>query len=155
MAPSPKAVSIISRWTEGFSAPDPGEWVKLHAADVTYTDHAFQIQASTLAGIADHARVWNRAVPDFKIETDTVWLEERLPQGKTRLVFKTKNTGTFTHDLPRVKASGKSFWFPGVIEFIVRDDDGLIETINEWYTFKFDGVTSVNDYINRPQPKLA
>ncbi|GKT83719.1 hypothetical protein Ct61P_01569 [Colletotrichum tofieldiae] len=94
-------------------------------------------------------------LPDFKIETDSVWLEESLPEGKTRLVFKTKNTGTFTHDLPRVKASGRSFWFPGVIEFIVRDDDGLIETINEWYTFKFDGVTSVNDYINRPQPKLA
>ncbi|KAJ4152132.1 hypothetical protein NW765_017641 [Fusarium oxysporum] len=57
MSPSPKAVSIISRWTDGLSASGQTEWVKLHSEDVTYTDHAFQLWRNGHSGIANHAKL--------------------------------------------------------------------------------------------------
>ncbi|KAJ4263313.1 hypothetical protein NW762_006131 [Fusarium torreyae] len=130
-------------------AQDQTEWVKLHTEDITYTDHAFQLWRNGHAGIKNHAKIWKGAIPDFKIEAKDIWLEESLAGGKTRLVCQTHNSGTFAYDLPGVKASGKAFWFPGVIDFIVRDEDGLIESINEYYTFIFHSVDSINGYDHR------
>jgi len=47
--------------------------------------------------------------------------------------LRTINRGTLEKDLPSKKASGKSFVFQGVVDFTV-DDDGLIDSVNEWYT---------------------
>ncbi|KAJ4191689.1 hypothetical protein NW759_016672 [Fusarium solani] len=149
MAVSDKASSIISRWTEGWSASDQSDWIKLHTQDVSYTDHAFQICRKGHEGLKSHAGIWKGSLPDFNIEAETIWLEETLAGGKTRLVFKTANKGTFVNDLPAIKATGEPFWFPGVVELIVRNEDGLIEEIDEWYTFKFDGVKSIDEYDHR------
>ncbi|KAJ4249726.1 hypothetical protein NW764_016489 [Fusarium oxysporum] len=122
------------------------DWVNLHTKDVTWTDHAFQLWREGHAGVINHAKIWRGAIPEFKIEAKTIWQEESLPGGKTRIVCPTQNTGTFVSDLPAVKASGKAFWFPGVIDFVIQDEDGLIESMNEYYTFIFHGVNSINGY---------
>ncbi|RSM11701.1 hypothetical protein CEP52_002936 [Fusarium oligoseptatum] len=128
---SDKGRSIITRWTDGWSASDQLDWIKLHTQDVVYTDHAFQISS----------------IPDFVVEEEHIWLEESLPGNKSRLVFKTVNTGIFVNNLPGIKATGRPFWFPGVVELIVRNEDGLIEKIEEWYTFKFHSVASIDEKV--------
>lgn len=116
-----------------------------------YTDHAFQISRTGHKGIKSHTEIWKGSLPDFAVKEEHIWLEETLPGDKTRLVFRTVNTGTFVNDLPEIKATGRPFWFPGVVELIVRNQGGLIETIEEWYTFKFDNVASLDEYDHRDQ----
>ncbi|KAM5386405.1 hypothetical protein ACJZ2D_000368 [Fusarium nematophilum] len=148
MAASLGSDSIITRWTEGLSGTDQTDWVKLHSQNITYTDHAFQLRRTGQAGIASHIKTWRESIPDFKIEADASWVEKSLPRGRTQLVFKTNNTGTFINDLPSLKASGKAFWFPGIVELIVCDEDGLIESVNEYYTARFDRIKSVDEYMH-------
>ena len=71
--------------------------------------------------------------------------EEKLADGKTKFSFRTHNTGVFANDLPKRKASGKRFWFLGVVDFVVNED-GLIEQVNEWYSTDFDEVQSIEEY---------
>ncbi|KAI8716012.1 hypothetical protein NCS52_01110500 [Fusarium sp. LHS14.1] len=144
-----KARLIISRWTDGWSASNQSDWVKLHAHDVVYTDHAFQISRTGHDGLKSHSEIWKGSIPDFAVKEEHIWLEEPLPNDKSRVVFRTVNTGVFVNDLPGIKATGRPFWFPGVVELIVRNEDGLIEKIEEWYTFKFHSVASIDEYDHR------
>ena len=48
--------------------------------------------------------------------------------------FRTINRGTFEKDLPNTKASGKRFWFIGVIDLEVERESGLVRRLDEWYT---------------------
>ncbi|RSL47663.1 hypothetical protein CEP54_013284 [Fusarium duplospermum] len=135
MAISDKARLIISRWTGGWSVSDQSDWVKLHTQDVVYTDHAFQMSRTDHDGLKSHTEIWKGSIPDFVVKEEHIWLEESLSGNKSRLLFKTVNTGTFVNDLPGIKATGRPFWFPGVVELIVHNEDELIEKIEEWYTF--------------------
>ncbi len=71
-----------------------------------------------------------------------------LDNGKVKVIFKTDNEGTLSNDLPRKKATGKEFLFKGVVEFIVDEESGLIEEVEEWYCFNFELASSVEQHYN-------
>ena len=54
---------------------------------------------------------------------------KELKNGRKGFTFRTHNTGTFVNDLVKRKASGKKFWFLGVVDFVV-DQQGKIESVN-------------------------
>ena len=54
---------------------------------------------------------------------------KKLENGKKGFTFRTHNTGTFVNDLVKRKASGKRFWFLGVVDFVV-DQQGKIERVD-------------------------
>lgn len=74
---------------------------------------------------------------------------ERLDNGKHRASIRTINKGTFQGDLPTKRASGKKFVFSGVVDLVVRAEDGLIEELQEWYSKEFDSLGSFDDYRTR------
>lgn len=57
--------------------------------------------------------------------------------------IRTRNIGTFTNDLPSLKASGKKFNFYAVVDLVVRMEDGLIVRVDEWYHRQIDADTLV------------
>lgn len=58
---------------------------------------------------------------------------------------RTINRGTLLKDLPNKKASGKKFVFRGVVDFKVNGE-GLIESVEEGYTWDFGEGRDVKDY---------
>jgi hypothetical protein len=60
--------------------------------------------------------------------------------------IRTINRGTFLVDLPSRKASGKKFTFSGVVDFIIDEESGLIELLNEWYTSEFGSGKEIPEY---------
>ncbi len=72
--------------------------------------------------------------------------KEGLPAGKRRCSFRTINRGTFLYDLPNKKASGKYFSFRGSVDFVIDEESGLIEEVNEWYSWNFHGSKDVSEY---------
>ena len=74
------------------------------------------------------------------------WPEEKLPDDRVRISFRTINTGTFVKDLPTKKASGAPFAFLGVVDLVINVHDGVIDDVNEWYPFNFELTKSVTDY---------
>ena len=71
-----------------------------------------------------------------------------LGNGKVKVIFKTDNQGTLSNDLPRKKATGKEFLFKGLVEFIVDEESGLIEVVEEWYCSNFELARSVEQDYN-------
>jgi len=69
-------------------------------------------------------------------------------EGKAASI-RTINRGTFEKDLPSKKASGKPFVFQGVVDFTVNGE-GLIDSVNEWYTWDFGEGREVRDYHSLP-----
>jgi hypothetical protein len=63
--------------------------------------------------------------------------------------IRTINKGTFLNDLPSKKASGKKFTFRGVVDFRVNRE-GLIENIEEWYSWDFGEGKDVADFHTLP-----
>ena len=61
-----------------------------------------------------------------------------MEDGLVKYSFRTSNIGTFTNDLPSMKASGKRFDFYAVVDLVVRQEDGLIVKVDEWYHRQFD-----------------
>lgn len=75
-------------------------------------------------------------------------VESEMPvfskDGKEIHSFRTVNRGTLLNDLPSKKASGKVFSFSGTVDFVV--DAGLIEEVNEWYSWDFDNSKGTAKY---------
>jgi hypothetical protein len=68
--------------------------------------------------------------------------------------IRTINKGTLLNDLPSKRASGKKFIFRGVVDFKVNNE-GLIENIEEWYTWDFGEGADVSGYHTLPHsPKI-
>lgn len=66
--------------------------------------------------------------------------------GKQNCSFRIINKGTLIHDLPSKKASGKKFSFSGAVDLIIDGESGLIEEVNEWYSWSFDNSKDVSEY---------
>lgn len=49
------------------------------------------------------------------------------------------------NDLPSLKATGKKFDFYAVVDIVVREADGLIVEIEEWYHRQFDAAIIERD----------
>lgn len=138
--------SIAHRWTAAWSTPpDEAAWLSLYHPTAVYIDHAFQIRRAGTSMLARHFHIWRTSMPDFVTEVTHLTTESPtsstqpvLPEGKYRCSFRTLNSGTFLHDLPSRKATGKKFSFQAVVDLIVREEDGLIEEVNEYYTSTFD-----------------
>lgn len=54
------------------------------------------------------------------MEAEAVLTKDTLPKEKIKLIFKSRNTGTFIEDLLTMKEFGKAFWFPDFIKLMVR-----------------------------------
>jgi hypothetical protein len=80
------------------------------------------------------------------MEIESSSIGEALPGGRRRCSIRTINRGTFLNDLPRKKASGKKFSFRGVVDFVIGEDNGLIEEVNEYYSWNFDNGIDVSEY---------
>jgi hypothetical protein len=90
-----------------------------------------------------HFEIWKHSIPDFTME-----VESEMPvssrDGKQIHSFRTINKGTLVNDLPSKKASGKAFSFSGKVDFVVSN--GLIEEVNEWYSWNFDNSRDEAEY---------
>ena len=139
--------SVPHRWAEAWSSPDPyTSWLALYAPTATYTDHAFFIRRTGIPILKRHINIWRTSIPDFTMEIERVYDNLKAPDGKRRCSTRTINRGTFLHDLVSKKASGKNFSFRGVVDFVIDEESGLIEEVNEWYSWKFDESTDVSEY---------
>lgn len=87
---------------------------------------------------------------DFKTEAEAILTDDNLPQGRTKLIFESTNIGTFINSLPPMKGSGKTFWFLGFIEFMVRGGDNMIELINEYIICILDDDESAGECRYQP-----
>ena len=63
--------------------------------------------------------------------------------------------GTFVNDLPSKKASGKPWVFRACVDLVVNLNDGLIEDVEEWYSYNFERSTSVSDYHSKVDESVA
>ena len=110
-----------------------------------YIDHGFFIRRKGIPILKRHFELWKTSVPDFVME-----VESKLPatskDGKRFCSFRTINKGTFLNDLVVKKASGEKFLFRGAVDLIIDEETGLIETLNEWYSWKFENSTDVSGY---------
>lgn len=132
------AQAVSLKWAAAWSQTDPAEWLNIYAEDATYTDYAFGFIRRGKAGLKDHFDIWRKAHPDFKMSVVEVWPAIELGDGLVKESIRTKNVGTFTNDLPRMKASGKEFEFYAVVDLVIRLEDSLIVKVEEWYHRQFD-----------------
>ena len=142
--------TACKKWTDAWSQTDPSVWLSVYADDATYTDYAFNFIRRGKKGLDEHFKIWRHAHPDFRADILEAWpgielneatLGEHLLSDKPTLVkysVRTSNKGTFTNDLPTLKASGKEFNFCAVVDIVVRVEDGLIVRVDEWYHRQFD-----------------
>ena len=146
--------NIATRWAEAWSAEDSSAWVSMYSPRAKYIDHAFQIvRAGTDTIIPAHWRIWRTAIPDFVMTVTAEYPPIQLGNGKVKIIFKTDNEGTFKNDLPSKKATGKPFLFKGVVEFVVDEASGLIDVVEEWYSYNFELAKSVEaDYNLKEDP---
>jgi hypothetical protein len=107
----------------------------LYSPNGTYIDYAFQSRRSVPELLKRHWGIWRKSNPDFVMEVERFDPPpNRLKEGETTsFSIRTINKGTFSNDLPSKKASGKYFIFRAVVDFRINRE-GLIETIDEWYT---------------------
>ena len=132
------AHSLGSKWTTAWSQTDPAVWLDVYAGEATYTDYAFGFIRRGKAGLAEHFKLWRTAHPDFRATVVEAWPGLNLGGGFVKYSIRTRNVGTFTNDLPSLKASGREFEFYAVVDFVVRLEDGLIVKVEEWYHRQFD-----------------
>lgn len=142
--------SVPQRWAEAWSATPPNEaaaqaWQNLYSPSAVYTDHAFQITRKGRQTLKRHWEIWRTAMPDFVLTIAESTPSEVLPDGRTRYSIRTNNNGTFTGEFPRRKASGNKFYFRAVVDLVVSKE-GLIDSIEEWYTPNFDATNGVEQY---------
>jgi hypothetical protein len=137
---------MAHRWAAAWTSPDPSVWLSLYTPTATYIDHAFQIRRAGTSILKRHFDIWRTSIPDFTMEVERSGSEEVLPGRRLRCSIRTINRGTLLKDLPSKRASGKSFSFRGVVDFIIREEDGLIEEVNEWYSYNFDNSKDVTEY---------
>ena len=132
--------SIAVRWTAAWGGSNAADWVALYAPTATYIDHAFQIRRTGSAVLTCHWEIWRTSIPDFVMEVEHFHVPQKdaAVDGAESPTFsiRTINKGTFLNDLPSKKASGKKFVFRGVVDFKVNQE-GLIENIEEWYSWDF------------------
>jgi len=142
--------SIAHRWAAGWASLDPHpSWLSLYAPRATYIDHAFFIRRTGLSILKRHFNIWKTAIPDFTMEIEHLYndcSQEGLPAGMRKCSLRTINRGTFLHDLPSKKASSKNFSFRGVVDLVIDEESGLIEEVNEWYSWNFDNSKDVTEY---------
>jgi len=153
---SQELYSLACCWASAWGGSGPADWVALYTPNATYTDHAFQIRRTGTALLERHWHIWRTAIPDFVMEIERFNIPmEVKPDVENMLTFsvRTINRGTLLRDLPSKKASGKEFVFRGVVDFKVNGD-GLIENIEEWYTWDFGEGRDVKDYHSLPAEKL-
>jgi hypothetical protein len=120
----------------------------MYAPNATFLDHAMQINRQGVANVEDHFKIWRSSVPDAKAIFEGAWPGERLPGGKWRVIIRMRWIGTFSGDLPTVKAPGTKIDYPVRVEMVVRDD-GLIEESAEWYSTRFWEVKPISEYHRR------
>ena len=127
-----------SKWTSAWSQTDPSIWTSIYTPEATYTDYAFGFIRCGKAGLEDHFKIWRTAHPDFRVSIVEAWPGLDLGEGLVKYSVRTMNVGTFTNDLPTIKASGKTFEFYAAVDLVVRVEDGLIVRVDEWYHRQFD-----------------
>ena len=133
------AKNIGIKWAAAWSQSDPINWANIYAEDATYTDYAFGFIRRGKAGLKDHFNIWRKAHPDFEMIVLEVWPAIDMDDGHMKTSIRTKNVGTFTKDLPSMKASGRKFEFYAVVDLVFRNGDGLVVKVEEWYHRQFDG----------------
>ncbi|KAK3118014.1 hypothetical protein LTR53_000050 [Teratosphaeriaceae sp. CCFEE 6253] len=137
-------------WCAAWSQPHPSAWTALYTADATYTDHAFGFIRRGHAGLAEHFALWRSANPDFRATVTQAFPGLDLGGGLVKYSLRTRNEGTFRADLPTLRASGRDFRFDAMVDLVVREGDGLIVGVVEFYHRQFDRW----DFVERDAPKL-
>lgn len=130
--------SPTSRWVEAWSQTDPSVWTSIYAEDVSYTDYAFGFVRRGKKGLEDHFNIWRTSNPNFQATIAEEWPPVSAGEGRTKYSMRTNNVGTFEKDLPSLKANGKDWEFVAVVDLVVKDEDGLIEKVEEWYNYRID-----------------
>lgn len=137
-----KQLSLIAyKWAAAWGADTPTAWLALYAPNAIYIDHAFQIRRSGDTILKRHWEIWRRSIPHFVMDIERIDFTDR----PNAISIRTVNKGKLENDLPSKKASGKPFVFRGVVDFVVNDE-GLIESLEEWYTWDFGEGKDVKDY---------
>ncbi len=124
-------------WTSAWSQSDPSVWLSVYSEQATYTDYAFFFRRRGHAGLHEHFNIWRSAHPDFRIETSEIWPPIKVSEGKLKCSIRTRNIGTFVHDLPTIKATGAPFNFYAVVDLVFDEESGLIDSVDEWYHKEF------------------
>ncbi|KAK3657511.1 hypothetical protein LTR56_002285 [Elasticomyces elasticus] len=127
-----------TKWAAAWSQTSPQIWTSLYTPSATYTDYAFGFIRRGHAGLKSHFEIWRTAHPDFLMTVTEAWPGIDLGDGLVKYSIRTSNQGTFTNDLPTLKASGKKFDFYAVVDLVVRSEDGLVVKVEEWYHRQID-----------------
>ncbi|KAK5175764.1 uncharacterized protein LTR77_000904 [Saxophila tyrrhenica] len=138
MASQPSTTHPCETWASAWSQTSPSVWTSIYTPTATYTDYAFGFIRRGHGGLKQHFDLWRTAHPDFQIIVLETWPAIDLGNGRTKHSIRTKNVGTFTNDLPSMKASGRKFEFYAAVDLVMREEDGLIEEVEEWYHRQFD-----------------
>lgn len=156
LASSKQLFDLATRWTAAWGGNNSTDWVALYTPKATYIDHAFQIRRTGSDILRRHWDNWRTAIPDFTMEMEGFYVPLKEGGGdaadKAETVMfsvRTVNKGTFVKDLPIKKASGRKFIFRGVVDFRVNRA-GLIETIEEWYSWDFGEGKDVTEFHSLP-----
>lgn len=149
--PSPLDLrSIPEKWCAAWSQDDFESWISLYAPNAIYTDHAFRLIRTTPSSLKQHFTVWRNAQPDFimTLYSDSpVYWSDSIVEDTTRAVFRTTNEGTSLRDTPMNVASGKRFRFDAVVEVVIGKGDGLVRSVQEWYSRDFNRFDVDSGYI--------
>lgn len=144
--------SLPRRWAAAWSEKDPCAWLSLYTPTATYLDHSFFVRRTGISILKRHIEIWKQSIPDFTMEVQSE-MPVTSKDGKELYSFRTINKGTLVNDLPSKRAFGKTFSFSGVVDFVV--DGGLIEEVNEWYSWDFDNSKDVTEYHTLDDTKNA
>ena len=136
-------------WTSAWSQTNVSKWTSIYTPDATYADYAFGFIRRGKAGLEQHFDIWRTAHADFMMKIHEAYPGIDLGGGRVKYNIRTSNKGTFTKDLPVMKASRKKFNFYAVVDLVVNKA-GLIVSVDEWYHRQFDYET----LLERDAPKV-
>lgn len=130
---------ICRSWARAWETPDPAGFAAQYTEDGLYTDHAFRMTKAGREAIAEHSAIWHSAISNFVV----VPLEIHPLEDGAFMTYLCK--GTFTADLPLMKATGEDVVFHCAARLTV-DTAGRITKTEEYYSTTFAQVGGQESY---------
>ncbi|HKS45825.1 MAG TPA: nuclear transport factor 2 family protein [Amycolatopsis sp.] len=121
---------ICRSWARAWETASPADFAARYAEDGKYVDHAFRGTKSGRDAIEEHSDIWHRAISNFTMVPREI---HPLEDGAFMTFV---GRGTFTGDLPILKATGKDIVFHGAVR-ITTDTAGKITGTEEYYSTTF------------------
>ncbi|MFD8000462.1 nuclear transport factor 2 family protein [Streptomyces mirabilis] len=121
---------ICRSWARAWEIASPADFAAQYAEDGIYVDHAFRRAKSARDAIEEHSVIWHKAISNFRIDPREI---QPLEDGAFMTFI---GRGTFTRDLPIMKATSADIVFHGAVRITI-DAAGKIKKTEEYYSTTF------------------